>query len=243
MSQPEGREASLLATAAADVLKPVFERLDRLKAAVLATKLADIPWAEGQLYEVQKLVLDLLGEDRLHVGMGFVAEPGVVDDQERYMLWWQSNEGRTSRLRLNFDRTSIDVYDYFEMDWFQLPKAGHKRVALGPYVDYAGSELYIVTVTTPVICDGVFCGVVGSDLLFGELERRLLAVLREATQDAVLVSAERRIVSANSPRWVHGARLHALPSRGAEVDGVRYADAAPLPNGTGWSLGLAPREG
>lgn len=242
MTDVERGSAAFLAAQVAGVLEPVFVRLEQLTRAVLKTRPRGGQWTEGQLYEVQKTVLELLGKDPMHVGMGFVADPGAVEDLERYMLWWQQNGGRTSRLRLNFDRTSIDVYDYAEMEWFTLPRAGYERVTFGPYVDYSGSELYIVTATVSVTAEGTFYGVVGADLLFGELERRLLAVLREAPLDAVLVNAERRVVSANSPRWVHGSRLRDLPRAGADVDGVRYTDAAPLPDGTGWFVGLAERE-
>jgi hypothetical protein len=245
MSDPtDTREESarLVAERTAGVLSPVLERLNQLRDAVLATRPASGPWTEQQLHTTQSTLLGLLEQDALHVGMGFVAEPAVVDDRERFMYWWQMTAGRTSRLRLNFDRSSIDVYDYAEMEWFTQPRQGRARVLFGPYVDYSGSELYIVTATTPVVVDGAFCGVVGVDLLFPELERRLLGALRQAPADAVLVNAERRVVSANSPRWVLGSRLRALPEAGAEVDGTSYVATAPLPDDTGWTVGLAETE-
>lgn len=141
MAHRDSRDAAALALMASVVLEEVFERINRLREAVLATKPADGRWVEAQIAQTQRVVLDLLEEDSMSVGMGFVAEPGVVDMQERYMLWWQQSEGRTSRLRLNFDRSSIDVYDYVEMEWFQQPRNGRAQVTFGPYVDYSGSGL------------------------------------------------------------------------------------------------------
>jgi hypothetical protein len=195
-------------------------------------------WSEAQLSAVQQLIQELIEQDDIFVGMGFVGAPGIIEHQDRYMMWLQRSGGRTARLRLNFDASSIDVYDYLEMDWFQLPAAGRERVAVGPYVDYAGSELYIVTASIPILTDDEFVGIAGADLLFAELERRFVKVLRTARSEAVLVNSERRVVAANSPDWVLGSRLRALPKVGRAVGDTTYAAVAELPSGTGWRLAL-----
>jgi hypothetical protein len=240
------RAASDLAHDLAAVLDPVYARLGRIARAVLASRPAGgSGWSESHLLAVRKLVQALIVEDDLFVGMGFVAAPALVDGQDRYMMWLQRNEGRTSRLRLNFDASSIDVYDYLEMDWFRLAAQGREHVAMGPYVDYAGSELYVITATIPVVAGEQFLGIAGADLLFAEVERRLVGVLRTTATDAVVVSSERRVVAANSARWVLGSRLPALPEAGeaagdvtGEEAGPVYGEVVELPLGTGWRLGL-----
>ncbi len=243
---PVPRAASDLSHDLAAVLDPVYARLRRIASAVLASRPAGGGgWSESHLLAVRELVHALIAEDDLFVGMGFVAAPTLVDDHDRYMMWMQRNEGRTSRLRLNFDASSIDVYDYLEMDWFRLAAQGRERVAMGPYVDYAGSELYVITATIPVVSGEQFLGIAGADLLFAELERRLVDVLRTSASDAVVVSSERRVVAANSARWVLGSRLPALPEAGeaagdamSEEAGPVYREVVELPLGTGWRLGL-----
>lgn len=232
-------EASRLARGLADTLEPTFERIERIAATAASTRPSrGGTWSEGDLLPAQRQILKLIAEDDLLVGMGFVAAPLMVDSQERYMMWWQRNDGRTSRLKLNFDRSSIDVYDYVEMEWFQLPQGGRARVATGPYVDYSGSELYIVTAAVPVLFDDGFLGIAGADLLFGELERRLVDGLRKASAEAVIVTSERRVVAANSPRWVHGAKLPSLPAIGAHTEGAVWQAVEALPGGTGWLLAV-----
>ncbi|CAA9315136.1 MAG: FIG00828551: hypothetical protein [uncultured Nocardioidaceae bacterium] len=154
---------------------------------------------------------------------------------ERFMSWWQrSPAGGVARLRLNFDPASVDVYDYLQMEWFQSARGGRRRVVYGPYVDYSGSELYILTMTVPVHLAGGFVGVVGADLAATALERRLVLVLRRSADEAVLVSAERRVLATNSPRWVVGTRLPGLPTAGASFTTVEE-----VPNGTGWLVAVA----
>jgi len=230
---------SALARAAAEVVEPVFRRLDSVAEAVAAShsERTPMPWSEADLAGVRERVVQLVTEDRFTVGLGFIAAPGVVEGRERYLLWWEQRGDRVVRLRLNFDPSSIDVYDYLEMEWFQLARGGRERVAFGPYVDYSGSGLYIVTATVPVRVDGTFVGVAGADLLASELERRLVAVLQRSPREAVLVGPERRVVAANTPRWVVGTRLPEPPVVGAE-----FSEVEEVPSGTGWLLAVASQE-
>lgn len=219
----------------ADVVEPVFGQLGRI-ATTAAERIASgpRPASEAQLAVVRDQVFESLALDELTAGMGFVAAPGVIEGRDRYMLWWQRRQDRVARLRLNFDPNSVDVYDYLHMEWFQLASSGRQRVAFGPYVDYSGSELYAVTVTVPVRVGAEFVGVVGADLVVNELERRLVTVLQKCPHEIVLVGAERRVIAANTARWVVGTRLPSLPVTGAEFDEV-----VDVPSGTGWLLAAA----
>jgi len=233
---PEPLTAAALAREAAEVVEPAYQRLADIAATVAASR-SRRPWSESDLAAVRELIVQLVMEDEITVGLGFIAAPGVVEDRERYLMWWERQGDRISRLRLNFDPSSIDVYDYLQMEWFQLARSGQDRVAFGPYVDYSGSGLYIVTATVPVRVDGTFVGVAGADLLASELERRLVAVLRRSPREAVLVGPERRVVAANTPRWVVGTRVPEPPAVGAE-----FSEVEEVPNGTGWLLAVAPQE-
>ncbi|WP_197415270.1 cache domain-containing protein [Mycobacterium sp. M26] len=184
--------ASDLATRASDALEPIYDLLGRVAAEVLRSRPARAALTESHFSGLQRLLADLLTHEHGIWGMGFVAAPFVVDGRERYMAWWQRNHERVARLRLNFDPTSIDVYDYLQMDWYQLAQRGQARVAYGPYVDYSGSDLYTITATIPVVADGAFLGVAGADLSVGDVERALIEVLRQTPQDAVVVNTERR---------------------------------------------------
>lgn len=244
MNAASPESAAGLARRASDVLEPVYARLDRIADAVRASRPSSgAGWSEADLAPVQELMVSLLGEDDLAAGLGYVAAPGVVDGLDRFMAWWQRQGDRTARLRLNFDPRSIDVYDYLQMEWFQLAEQGRRRVTYGPYVDYSGSELYIVTATVPIVAEGEFVGVAGADLAVGELERRLIGVLRGARLDAVIVNPDRRVIAANTPRWVFGARLPAMPGGGSDGERDAFVDVAELPAGTGWVLALATPEG
>jgi hypothetical protein len=173
-------------------------------------------------------------------GAGIVAAPGVVAGKHRHLEWWQrgaAGEGGTggesfARIRLNLDPESIDLYDYLDMDWFTVPGRERRRYVYGPYVDFSGADRYVLTMTVPVADGPEFLGVAGVDLRMSHLEPELLAALRAVTVPAVLVTAERRVVAANTPRWISGTRLDRLPAPG---DGAFDAVTA-VGADSGWLL-------
>src|SRR5690606_41785718 len=83
----------------------------------------------------------------------------------------------------------------------------------------------------------VFLGVAGADLQMHGFEPCLLAALRETTHDAVLVGPERRVIAANTPRWLVGSRLPETPRAG----GGELVAVGEVGLDSGWSLALAAR--
>lgn len=231
--------ARQLAERASQSLEPVYGLLDRVADEVLHSRPSRAALTEAHLSGLQRLLAELVAHEQGLWGMGFVAAPSVVEGRERYMAWWQRHNERVARLRLNFDPTSIDVYDYLQMDWYQLAQRGQARVAYGPYVDYSGSDMYTITATIPVVADGDFLGVAGADLVVGQVERTLIEVLRQSPEDAVVVNTERRVIAANTPRWVVGSLLPEMPQHGPVSDSAAFSEVWEMPLGTGWILAIA----
>src|SRR5690606_27804166 len=146
-------------------------------------------------------------------GFGFLVAAGVLPDRDRHIEWWQRGSTGFVQLRLNLDPTSVDVYEYFEMEWFAAGRDEGRGAIHGPYVDYFGADRYVFTFALPVI-DDVFLGGAGGDLQMHGFEPCLLAALRETTHDAVLVGPERRVIAANTPRGLVGSRLPETPRAG-----------------------------
>jgi hypothetical protein len=177
-----------------------------------------------RLAGMRELVWRQLGLLPAADGAGIVAAPGVIAGKDRHLEWWQrpaSGEGTAdgfARIRLNLDPESIDLYDYLEMDWW-----------------------YVVTMTAPVTGGGPdgqreFLGIAGADIRMSHFEPELLAILRAVPAPAVVVTAERRVVAANTPQWISGARLPRLPAAG---DGD-FAAVTEIGAGSGWLLAAGP---
>lgn len=233
--------------------EPAFERtraaitglLDRqlVPLAALAERIAGLVPAEavGRVTEKKHLsgVLPSIEEDLtasdLAAGLGFAAAPGVIEGRDHYLLWLQKQDGGIRRLSLNLEASDPDLYDYHDTEWFTSARDLGAPAAYGPYVDYAGADLPVLTIALPVTVGGRFIGITGADLLADELEHRLVRLLRALPGDAVLAGPDRSVIAAGTPRWMPGERLAAHPER--ERDG--YLAVGPVSGWTGWTLALA----
>ena len=247
-------------------LEEIFGRIAPIGAAFAAQRRACLAagteLTPDRLTGVREIIWRQLGLLPSADGAGIVAAPGVVAGRERHLEWWQrtasgddASEGY-SRIRLNLDPESIDLYDYLDMDWFTVPRADGRRYVYGPYIDFSGADRSILAMTIPVLdpaagdarggagggghgegsgAHGEFLGVVGADIRMSHLEPALLAILRGPAGPAVLVTAERRVLAANTPRWIPGTRLDRLPRPGeAGFTAVREIGAD-----SGWLLAVS----
>lgn len=104
-------------------------------------------------------------------------------------------------------RHSLGFYDFTAATWFQNPLVTHERSIVGPYVDFAGTDEYVITFTVPVGSDGHVLGVAGADLRLGNLADTVMPSLCSTGADAALVNAADRVIVSSSPRWQVGALL------------------------------------
>jgi len=179
-------------------------------------------------------------------GAGIVAAPGVIAGKDRHLEWWRrtayGDDGTDgfARIRLNLDPESIDLYDYLDMDWFTIPRRAGRPHVYGPHIDFSCADRYVVTMTVPVTDSGPggereFLGIAGADIRMSHFEPELLAILRTVPAPAVLATAERRVVAANTPHWISGTRLPRLPAPG---DGD-FAAVTEIGADSGWLLAAA----
>lgn len=162
-----------------------------------------------------------------YTGAGFLVEPGVLSDADRYLEWWQADgSGGHARLALDLDPHRPDGYDYVTMEWYAGAKAGRPSVR-GPYLDYAGADRFILTFASPVTVDGRFVGASGVDVLMAAFDPLLFDHVRHDHAAVALVDRDRRVIVSNSPDVAPSERL-----RSHTVE-----DAVPIGgDGVGWHL-------
>jgi hypothetical protein len=252
------------------LLEEMFGRIAPIGAAFAGQRSAFLAagteLAPDRLSRVKEIIWRQLGLLPAADGAGVVAAPGVVSGRERHLEWWQrsaAGDGSAdaySRIRLNLDPESIDLYDYLVMDWFTVPQAEGRRYVYGPFIDFSGADRSILAMTIPIFAPvggnggngeagradgesngrsryGEFLGVAGADIRMSQLEPALLAILRPLACPAVLATAERRVIAANTARWIVGTRLDRLPRLG--YDG--FTDVAEIGADSGWLLAAARR--
>jgi len=129
--------------------------------------------------------------------------------ESRYWLewWWTRTSGGPEALRVNLDPAAPDFFDYTGADWYLTPMRNSARHVAGPYVDYACTNEYALTVAVPVTVHDRFAGVAAADVLVSSLERQLLPALRTLSEPAVLLNSGGRVIASSSPQFASGMRV------------------------------------
>lgn len=149
----------------------------------------------------------------LLVGAGFVADPEFLEDAAHWMDWRLAGDNEFRQLEVSLDANDISNYDYINAEWFESPKQGADSAIVGPYVDFGGTNAYVVTITVPVRVDDVFLGVAGADLSVDRVEAVLRRMTRRLGLVAVVITPEGRVVASSIPRQYPGTLLRNLDSR------------------------------
>lgn len=204
-------------------LEAVFARVEEVRRELL--DLLAQPLAQGRVPRVDDIdplqaslrtALDEQEDPRL-AGLGYIAAVGVFEDQPRLLSWLQRSEDhKLTRLQPDLDPDSFGFYDFTAAEWFRRPRATGMRSVVGPYVDVAGTDEYVVTLTVPALLGDRFLGVCGADLRPGDLADALIPSLCGLGRDALLVNADGRVVVSTSPQWQVGARVR---DRALDEDG------------------------
>ena len=218
----------------ADEIESVFSAVGGL-ADELAALLAGILASRSQparedLAALRPMISGLLQQHRSLVkGAGAIFTPGVLADAPRWIeWWWWRTSSAPEALRVNLDPEAPDHYDYLSAEWYRAPASTGIRHVTGPYVDYACTNEYAVTLSQPVVLDGHTVAVAGSDLVVSGLEERVLPRMCKLARPLALVNAQGRVVISSSPDWLPGS-LHPLAeSMRSELEAA-CACASPLP--------------
>ncbi|MBS1678917.1 MAG: GntR family transcriptional regulator [Actinobacteria bacterium] len=142
-------------------------------------------------------------------GAGAVVAPGLLTDRDRWLEWWSvaDERARPEALRVNLDPQAPDFYDYTSADWFATPRATLAPHLAGPFVDYACTNTYALTLSTPILRDREFLGVAAADVLVASLERHIVPRLATLGRPVALATATGRVIASNAPEVVAGQRL------------------------------------
>ena len=169
---------------------------------------ADNARPEG-LPKLREVIFEVLNtHNGLVTGAGAVAAPETMPGSHYWLEWWWTRtSGEPEALRVNLDPAAPDFFDYTCADWYLTPMRTSARHVAGPYVDYACTNEYALTVAVPVTTHGRFAGVAAADVLVSSLERQLLPALRTLSDPAVLLNSGGRVIASSSPQFASGMRV------------------------------------
>ncbi len=167
--------------------------------------------AREDLEALRPSIFALLSEE-LVTGAGIVTAPGVLSDAPRWLeWWWTSTRSEPEALRVNLDPAAPEFYDYTVADWYAVPERTRAPRASGPYVDFACTNEYAITLSVP-IGTTEFLGVAAADVLVSSLDARVVPALAALGRPAALTNADGRVIASNSPAVSPGRRIALDPA-------------------------------
>jgi hypothetical protein len=231
------RAEQVLAAVACEVGR-VFRSLRRLE-----TDFSDVVARAGgptraELASVRPTIFEVLDDHRgLVAGAGVIAAPDLLADAGRWLEWWWSPSPKEIvPLRVNLDPTSPDCFDYTTAAWYVTTARTSAPCVAGPYVDYACTNDYALTVAIPSGSPAGLTGIVAADVLVSNLERRVLPRLRSLGRPMALANAQGRVIASSSPRYAPGNRVPAGGSDPIVLSPSAWRRAGVEPGAMGWTL-------
>ncbi|MFM6967420.1 MAG: cache domain-containing protein [Microbacteriaceae bacterium] len=174
--------------------------------------------ADRDLRSVQSAADAFLERHPSPEAAGIIIRPGIVGT-DGDIEWWKRNEdGTSSRVLFTLTPQTAGFYDFETLEWFRNVVETGQPTLTGPYLDYAGMDQYILTMTVPFRLGGDIIGAAGCDIDLPALEAALMPILRRIDADAALVSQHGRVVLGNSGRFLVGNRVTEVPAQGTSVD-------------------------
>lgn len=87
------------------------------------------------------------------------------------LYYWSPYYSRTTQGDIHFTQLGNPDYNYFQWDWYTLPKKENQPVLSPPYYDEGGGEIWMVTWSVPFYDKaGKFMGVATTDMSFQQTQ-------------------------------------------------------------------------
>ncbi|ASN40386.1 cache domain-containing protein [Paeniglutamicibacter terrestris] len=167
---------------------------------------------KSDLAGLKALASDSLRRHPYAVGSGATFSSARMSEGQGVLEWWAPGPNGAEKLAFDLDPGGERFYDYEHLPYFSDAERTGEVTIWGPYVDYLGSDEYILTHTAPFKIHGEFAGVAGYDVTVRALEEIFLPALRSIPGHAALLNSSHRVIIGNSGAYLVGERIKAAPS-------------------------------
>jgi len=233
------RQANLAAhEAAGEVaaeLGQSFSAVKTLADTMRGMKSAGHPPTRDQLDAMSRQVLELHPE---FIGTYSIWEPNALDGRDaefvskgpgydatgRYIAYWNRGSGQIAVEPL------VDYEKAGANDWYDIARKTLKDALIEPYIyPIAGKDVLMATLSSPVLVDGKFVGMAGSDLPLKDLSERVSRMSPIPGSRVALLSAGGQYVAAPDAKLL-AKKAADVPAEAlahiAKGEPYRYEDAA-----------------
>jgi methyl-accepting chemotaxis protein len=232
------RQAALasnsVAGTVADELGRSFSAVKTLSDTMRGMKASGHAPSREQLDAMARQVLELHPE---FIGTYSIWEPNALDGRDaefankspaddatgRYIAYWNRGAGKIAVEPL------VDYEKAGANDWYDIPRKTRKDALIEPYVyPVAGKDVLMATLSSPILIDGKFVGIAGSDLPLKNLSDRISKLQPVPNSRVALLSAGGLYVAAPNEKLL-AKKAEDVPAEAlahiAKGEPYRYEDA------------------
>ena len=183
-----------------------FSAVKTLADTMRGMKAAGQPPSREQLDAMSRQVLDTHPE---FIGTYSIWEPDALDGRDaefankapshdatgRYIAYWNRGAGKIAvEPLLDYEKTGAN-------DWYDIPRKTLKDALIEPYLyPVAGKDVLMATLSSPILIDGKFVGMAGSDLPLQGLSERVSRMTPVPGSRVALLSAGGLYVAGPNPK-------------------------------------------
>ena len=157
-----------------------------------------------------ELVHPLLMNDKTVIGAGIVPSQALLSGATWHSFWWTSKwvngaeQPLIEPLQISDNPQSASFYDVTSQEWWKSSQAAQTIHISGPYVDYICSNQFTLTLSTALLSDQNFNGVVGIDLSAALFEQQVEDILFRLDRPALLLGCSQRIIASTCEELLSG---------------------------------------
>jgi methyl-accepting chemotaxis protein len=240
-------EATLAARETAEVvageLGRSFSAVKTLSDTLRGMKAAELPPTREQLDAMARQVLDLHPE---FIGTYSIWEPNALDGKDaeyvnktpaydatgRYISYWNRGSGQIAvEALLDYEKAGAN-------DWYDIPRKTQKDALIEPYIyPVAGKDVLMTTLASPILVQGKFVGIAGSDMPLQTLSERLSKMQPVPGSQVALLSNGGLYVAAPDAKLLT-KKAEDLPADA--LDHIAKGQTYRFEDGQGWVHLFAP---
>lgn len=145
--------------------------------------------------EINKLLHEMVSNNPEIYGAAVAYEPYYYDPTKKYYSPYFYREAN----RIGFKYIGDEQYDYFSMDWYQIPKELNRPMWSEPYYDQGGGDAMMSTYSVPIYKnqDGqkTFIGILTADISLDWLQEFMNSIKIYKTGYGFMISSNGTIVT------------------------------------------------
>ena len=145
--------------------------------------------------ELLKLLRQVVANNPEIYGAALAFEPYYFDESKKYFspYFYRSSDD------IKFKYIGDDQYDYFSMDWYQIPKELNRPLWSEPYYDEGAGEALMSTFSVPIYRNKngkqQFIGIITADISLDWLQKYMNSIKIYETGYAFMISSNGTIVT------------------------------------------------